>query len=163
MNRTQLIQYLYDRCRPDGDCLVWAGAADPSGTPKVRVPGMKGVKQARRLLLQAQGRGVDGLLAVSTCGNPKCMKHIAPWTRTQLQQRNATEHPPTVLRKARISAAMRAKPTTKLTADAAADIRYSGISTRQAAVKYGVSQSAAADVRRGHSWLEYSTPGAGLL
>jgi hypothetical protein len=67
-----MLEFLQTNAHRDEDCLIWAGAVDNSGYPKVQWQGRS--QSARRLLLTLRGRPPKGRqVAYATCGNLRCM------------------------------------------------------------------------------------------
>lgn len=163
MTPEQTKAWIWSRCTEDGDCMRWEGATDDCGTPQVRRPGSRKVEAARRVLLEAMGKKLDGLLATTTCDDPLCLaeEHCVAWTRKQLQKRNGAKLVGNVARNAKLSAAARARATLDL--EAVRQMRASNMTTRQAAAAYGVAQSTACDAMAHLTWKDYSSPFAGLI
>lgn len=166
MTPAETRDWLWSRCTPCGDCLLWDRAVDDGGVPQVRLPGSRKVSSARRVLLEALGRDITGRIATTKCGDQLCMaeQHVVAWTRKQLQKRSAKKFASSLLRSARLATARRR--TAKLTLEDAHELRRlraDGVSTREAAERFGVAQSTAAKAMRGESWRDYGGLFTGLL
>jgi hypothetical protein len=156
-------QWLWSRCTECGDCLLWQGATDDCGVPQVRLPGDRKVSAARRVLLQAMGKKIDGLIATTRCDDKRCMAegHVVAWTRKQLQMRSGRKYAGSITRNAKLAAASAQR--SKLRIEDARTIRSEGLDARQVMERYGVCKSTAHDVIAGRHWKEYSHPFAGLM
>lgn len=164
MNLKELAAEFRARCVDDGDCLAWDGAVDSSGCPQVRIPGSRKTFSARRICLEADGKKIFGLLATVNCGNKCCLapEHLVAMTRKQLQKRSGKIYAASVTRNAKLAEARR--KTAKLDFERVAQMRAEvGLTTRQAAAKYGVTQSTAQKIMRGELWKDYKNPFAGLM
>ena len=161
MSPDEIKAHIWSKCCQDGDCLLWTGAVNDAGVPQMRLPGTREVFSVRRLLLTAMGQDIAGRIASTKCGHQLCMaeKHVTPMTRKQLQKRSAKKFASSLLRSARLATARRR--TAKLTLEDAHELRRlraDGVSTREAAERFGVAQSTAAKAMRGESWRDYSNP-----
>lgn len=162
-NESAMRRIIDERTREDGDCLAWIGAVDSSGVPVVRVPGHRRLFSAKRVLGLLDGMKIEGKLVISTCECPNCMKHIAPITRLMLQRKTIRENPyhQSITRNKKIADKARAR-LSKITPEIVIEMRASGLSSRQAAKKYGICQSSASDILAYRSWKDYASPWAGL-
>lgn len=152
-------------CDEVGDCWEWRGALDGSA-PVMRPAGSRKLMPVRRAVMTLAGKSIgDGRLACAKCGNERCVnpEHAVALTRQQLQQRTAkvTQYGRSLVRAAKLASARRAY--SPLTAEAVAQMRASGLSTRAAAAAFGCGQSAAADILAGRTWRDYSNPMAGMV
>ena len=100
-------------------------------------------------------------IASTKCGHQLCMaeKHVTPMTRQQLQKRSGKKLTGNLVRAAKL--AMARRKTAKLTMEQAQEMRQlraEGVTTYEAAERYGISQGAAAKIMRGDSWRDYSNP-----
>ncbi|MBO9679545.1 MAG: hypothetical protein J7556_14985 [Acidovorax sp.] len=157
------LKMIHDRCDEVGDCWEWRYALDGTA-PVMRIPGMRKLVAVRRVVLDLSGKGVAGRLACASCCNPRCVapQHAVALTRQQLQQRTAqvTQYGRSRSRNAKLSHARRLRSS--MTEEAVAQMRSSGLSTRAAAVAFGCSQTAAADIMAFRTWKDYSSPFLGL-
>ncbi len=157
------IEAIHARCDEVGDCWEWRGPTN-DGVPIMRIDGSRRLLQVRRVVLQLQGKNIDGLLAIAKCRTRLCVKpaHAAPVTRAALQKLTAqeTRYGQRLSRRAALAAARR--KTAVLTEETVAEMRASGLTTHQAARAFGCSQSAAADAMVGRSWRDYTSPFAAL-
>lgn len=162
MTPEQIQKWIFDRCRPNGDCLEWSQAMH-SGHPACRLPGHP-TQSARRVLLEAMGKRVAGRLASCNCGNPRCMlpEHLVVLTRKQLQQRTAKETNFGARPSRRKKLAEARRKTAVLDMEKVQEMRERGLSSREAAAIYGVSQSCAHQALTGQTWNDYSNPFLGL-
>ena len=157
-----VVAHLHSLCRREGKCLLWTRAADGAGVPIVRLPGAKKVHQARRVLMQALGRDMQGLLATTRCGNPLCMDpaHCVAWTRKKLQKRSGQKFTGNVARAARLATVRRR--TAVLSMEKVREMRSRGLTGKQAAAEYGCSEAAAHKALSGATWKEYGSPFGGF-
>lgn len=163
MTPAEIKKWIFDRCEECGDCLLWKQAVDDAGVPVCRLPGGK-VLQARRVLMQALGRDIDGKIATTSCNHKRCMapEHVAAWTRKALQVRTvkATGFPQRLSRRAAIAESRR--KTAVLDMDKVLDMRARKLTGREAAAEFGVALSTAQKALAGDSWADYASPFAGL-
>lgn len=163
VNEATIRAFVASRVEQDGDCLVWIGAKDSHDAPIMRIPGERRFRPVRRILATLDGVKIESKLMTVTCGNPCCIKHVAPVTRKTLQRKTSKANPyqKSVLRNKRIADSSRAR-LSKLTIDIVAEIRSSGLASRAVAKQYGIGQSAASDILSHRSWRIYTSPWAGL-
>ncbi len=68
----EMLDFLRTHVRRDEDCLIWAGATDTSGYPKISWHGK--AQSAKRLLATLVGRAPHRRQVVyASCGNVRCM------------------------------------------------------------------------------------------
>lgn len=148
-----------------GDCQDWTGSLDGNGTPIMRKPGQRTWSPVRRVLLELAGRHIGTRLASTKCSNILCVcpAHIQPMTRTQLHTRSAqaTAYPRSIAR--RMAIAAKRRTTTHMTLESVAELRASGLPSRAAGLKYGISQSSASAILGHRTWRNYASPFAGLM
>lgn len=142
------LSYFLARGTRNGNCLEWDGAFDSWGAPVYKTKNKAGnwtnrpVRRAMAGLLDAPAT----IVASVTCGNPACIepKHIVKMTRSKLQHRTAklTGYGASEARRTAIAVKRRARGTV-LSMEIAREIRASGLTSRQAAAKWGVSQATA--------------------
>lgn len=159
------IEAIRANCDEVGDCWMWSGACDYKA-PIMRPAGTRSLIPVRRAILTIQGKLQPKRFAVTSCGNPECVNpdHIQQVTRSQLQTRTAkgSTYLSNPARKARISAARRAAGTT-LSMELVQEMRSLGLTSREAAKRYGCSQTAANDAIAGRTWKDYTNPFARLV
>lgn len=162
---TDVLKRIRANCTECGDCLMWNGSVDTSGTPMVRVPGNRKMTPVRRLVLQAMGTAIKGKLATTSCDRKLCVAqdHAVAATRAELQQLTAdrTLFQQRPGRNAKISASKRARGV--VTPEQVAELRASPLSTRAAARLMGIAQSTAQQIRSGETHKDYSSPFAGMV
>lgn len=165
MTPEDIKRWIWNRCTRCGKCLMWDGAVDDGGVPQLRLPGSKKVEPARRVLLKAMGKDIEGKLATTICGNQLCMdeKHAVAWSRKRLQRRSAkaTNYGQNAARRLAITKKRRA--TAILDMEKVRQMRADGLTSREAAQRYGVTQSTAAKALSGETWKEYASPFSGLI
>lgn len=165
IEQTVEMMYIHDKAERVGNCLFWLGSKDSYGVPLMRKPGARNFSPVRRVILELKGVDIGNKLASTKCGNPQCIceKHILPMTRKQLQIRTAktTNYAKSPARCAAI--AMKRRERAVLTIEKVAEMRASGLTTREAGRVYGVAQSTAASIMAHKVWKDYSNPFAGLM
>jgi DNA invertase Pin-like site-specific DNA recombinase len=112
------------------------------------------------------GQDIAGKIASTRCGHQLCMaeQHVTPMTRQQLQKRSGKKLVGNLARAAKLAATRR--KTAKLTMEQVQEMRQlraEGVTTHEAAKRYGITQGAAAKVMRGDSWRDYSSPYTQLM
>ncbi len=152
-------------CDEVGDCWEWRGALDGKA-PLMRISMTRRLVPVRRWILEQAGKMKEGCLACAKCNNPRCVapEHAVALTRQQLQERTAktTNYGSSIARQKKISAARRAQGTV-LTEEIVREMRECGMTSRQAAARYGCCQYAAWQAISGKTWKDYSNPFIGLL
>lgn len=158
-----LLERVYEKCIPDGECMNWTGAVQSKcNSPSIRrADGGHSVSLRRYMLEVAQGKKPYGNRVVSyNCGNSRCVRleHIGEITRNTLQERNDAQFNSLQrLRKAtRISA--KARSRAKLTPEIVQEIKASSEPQRVIAAKYGIVQSTVSQIKRGVTWQDYTNP-----
>jgi DNA-binding CsgD family transcriptional regulator len=160
-----LLEYLRARSDEVGQCWEWTGALQgPRGAPVMRHDGV--AQPVRRVIAEQLGLPVRSRMATVRCCNNLCVNpaHVVVLTRKQLQQRTAkvTQLHADPLRCRKL--AQTARRTAKLTEAQVIEIRsLDGLTQRQIAAQYGVSQSTVSAIRRGVKWKDYSNPWLQLL
>lgn len=163
MTPAQIAQWIWARCHEDGDCMIWDGAIAANAGPAVTSPYTGRTAPARRVLMQALGIEIDGLICTTTCQHNCCMArgHIVAWTRQELQLRTGKSLSGNHARNAKLAQAARRR--SYLTMEIVRDMRASGLPAKQVAQQWGVPLQTAARVLRHDSWRDYSSPFAGLF
>ena len=159
-----------DRCEEEGNCLVWTGTLSSIGYPTVYESQAGKVFLAKRYALWLAGRMErdDPSPVQCLCGNRRCVapSHHRPSTIREIAQRAAKAGAFSSLqRRMAISRGVRASGVTKLTLEAAREIRLSGDPSQVLAGRYGVSRSLINRIRANEVWRETaaSNPFAGLM
>lgn len=162
-NESTMRRIIDERTREDGDCLLWTGARDTNGVPVIKIIGHNKLIAAKRVLAILSGQNIEGKFMVSTCGCDHCMKHITPLTRRMVQRRTVlmNPYPKSPVRNKKIAEKSRER-ISNITMEIVIEMRASGLSSRQAAKKYGICQSSASDILAYRSWKDYASPWAGL-
>jgi hypothetical protein len=90
MTPEAFIELIGKRAIWEGDCLIWQNCLR-DGVPVFSAPDGK-TYNVRRWGMQQTGRKMVGLLACSSCADPRCIApaHFTALTRTQLQKRTAS-------------------------------------------------------------------------
>lgn len=161
----KLLEYLRARSEEVGECWEWTGALQSArGSPVMRHERV--AQPVRRVIAIELGMQVKGRMATVRCCNSLCVRpeHVVVLTRKQLQQRTAKvtqlHANPTRCRKL----AQTARRTAKLTEAQVAEIRaLEGLTQRQIAARYGITQATVSAIRRGVKWKDYSNPWLQLL
>lgn len=160
-----LLEYLRARSEEVGECWEWTGALQSArGSPVMRYERV--AQPVRRVIAIELGMQVKGRMATVRCCNSLCVnpEHVVVLTRKQLQQRTAKvtqlHANPTRCRKL----AQTARRTAKLSEAQVAEIRaLEGLTQRQIAGRYGITQATVSAIRRGVKWKDYSNPWLQLL
>lgn len=162
---TWLVEYLQARSDEVGDCWEWNRAVQGKGQiPVMRYQGR--AQQVRRVIAVETGMWLQGRLATCRCANMRCVnpEHVTTVTRQQLQKRTAKatgmHMSPARCRKL----AQSARRTGKLTEAQVAEIRaIEGVTQRDIAKMYGITQPTVSAIRRGVKWKDYSNPWLQLM
>lgn len=140
MNTT--LDWLSQRARPDGDCLIWGGAKNDRGYGQVMWNGR--VVYVHRLAYESEhGPIPDGLYVCHTCDNPPCFNPVHLWAGTNAENQQDAKA------KGRRASGER-HPGHRLTTEQIAVIRASNGNQRVLAEQLGVSQSLISRIRAGH-------------
>lgn len=146
-----------------GECWDWRGALQRGGcTPTMRMG--SGTIAVRRALAIEMGLSLQRRVATVGCGNRLCVRpeHVQTISRAKLQKRIASDlqlHP-TRARKL----AEKARQSGKLNETQVAEIRAAeGLTQRQLAAQYGISQATVSSIRRGEKWKDYRNPWMQLM
>ncbi len=132
----------------DGDCLIWKGRLSrSSGHPKY------GDKVMRRVVWQAKnGPLLPGQFVTVTCGNPKCLEHLAITSKAEIARR--TNANPRVKAVKRMKSTIASRKNAKLTVEKARYIRESELDNHSLAQMFGVSHGLISKVRTNNAWVE---------
>jgi hypothetical protein len=160
-----MLSLIESKTIPDGKCRIWQGPLS-SGTPVMRVPGLRDVMAVRRLVLLELGPPRPNRFASATCGNPLCVsaRCVKPMTRRQLQKTTAANNDfhKSPSRAAKI--AISAKKRRRFDDATAASILTDHRSGRELARDMGVHQSVIQGIRAGKTYKDASiNPWAGLF
>jgi hypothetical protein len=154
-------QRILARCVEVGECLEWQGPLSPGSGIYIGEGDKKLI--ARRVLWEKQhGEIPHGMLVTSSCGNPRCLKHLACITPGQRNKRTAAAglfSTPAV--RAKVAAARRRN--SKLSDEGVARIRAFEGRVPDIAAAEGVSESYAYMLRRGRFRQEFTNPFASLI
>jgi hypothetical protein len=146
----------------DGDCWRWTGPMACGRYPLLNHAGRSTLAR-RALWALVNGPIPAGLILRCTCGLGDCvnLEHMRLTTyRSVAKEVAALGGMSGRVRAARIAAAKRRAG--KLSAAAAAEIRYSDEPVSVLAKRHGVSKTWAHRIRAGVAWREYASPWAGL-
>lgn len=162
------LDQIRERCIEVGNCWEWQGGTS-NGLPKIYVPGKDGKRgghtPARRYVMKLMGTKLEqGQLVSPKCGNSLCIAphHAVISNRSEVALRmHANGFSKTAAFRAKIGAIGRAR--SKLTPEIVQEMRLSGLTTRAAGKKYGISQYSAWRIMSGNAWKDYSSPFAGLV
>lgn len=152
------LDWLYARCRQEGDCLVWTGYLDAFGVPQTRIDGR--ARPVRRLVWQAaRGNLLRGLWVCCTCETKGCVNpdHLE---QTHRSTRMRGRFMP-VTQRANIALARRA--VSRISEDAIREMRESDCELKPLAEKYGVDLTYVSAVRLGKIRRDLTNPFAGLM
>lgn len=154
------------RCRVCGDCWEWQGATNGVGHPKVAWLTAEGKthKSARRVVWEVvRGPLTDKQLVTVSCDNQKCLNpaHLKLTTKSAVAKKNNAKTGTSLKRRASVAKTNRVK-FGKITMEIAREIRASEKSGVELAREFDCSVSLISHVRVGRSWVEHSSPFAGL-
>jgi len=147
-----------------GDCWEWNGATQ-SNSPTPAINWKRKVQPVRRLLASEMGKQITGKFVTCKCRNELCVNpdHLLIVTRKRLQEMLAKERNYQVSPVRMKKLADKARLTSKLTVELAAEIREAEGTQRAIAARYGVTQSTVSVIKRGKTWRDYSNPFAQLI
>jgi hypothetical protein len=154
------------RCTICGDCWEWKGACNGVGHPKVAWMNEDGRthKSARRVVWTiVRGELPDTKLVTVSCGNIRCLNpaHLKLTSKAEVARR--TNAKPSTQFKRRVKAAAAKQATEgKITMEIAREIRASEKTGKDWARDLNCSVSLISKVRQNKSWVDYSSPFAGL-
>ena len=153
---SDIVQRLLARTIEDADCLIWQGRLGrAAGQPKSRN------FSARRLLWEAQhGPLKVSQLVTVTCGNPKCLEHLAITNKAEVARKTGADPRVKAIKRAKSMADKR--PKGKLSMEKAREIRNSELTGKALASIYGVSEDLISKVRHHKAWRESANPFTGL-
>lgn len=149
------LRKIADRCEEEGDCLLWQQGVNSHGIPFSQHNGK--ITNIRRLVYQlAKGIELDGsLLVVMKCENSRCLIHdhmlaISRMAFTRRMAKTGKMGVNSPCDRRRVAAQNR--PSNKINAEIAAQIRAEPGTQMQRAKKFGVSQSLVAKIDQGTCW-----------
>lgn len=154
----RVLTLLQENTIEDGGCLIWQGRLSASrGHPK------HGTLVMRRAVWEAKYAPLDKADRITTtCGNPRCLEHLAKTTRSEIAQRVNAD--PRVKAIKRVKAAEWARANrAKLDMEKVRHIRSSTEDDHTLARQYGVDHSLISKVRTNKAWVDRTaSPFAGL-
>lgn len=160
-SQQELLQEIYDRCRADDGCMVWAGHLDQQRGPVMYAAWGGTERSVRRRVWAAYRRKLDFSHSIAmTCENPEtCVlfEHMEKVSRGIKQQgkRKTLAH--------RRAIAIAKRQSAKLDETKVAEIRTSEKSGHRLARELKVSQTTVQKVRANDAWRNYrATPFSGL-
>ena len=160
MSGAYLMEKIRARCEENGDCLLWPGAITTRG-PVVTL-NQKQIQLRRVVWEDAHQKPFPSDRVASVdCGHINCLAdtHIIARTRAQLVARTNRMHA-SAGRNAKIANGKRRD--SKLSEEAAEEIRTSGLSAQEMAEKHSITKAYVYMIRAGHFRRNYSSPFAGL-
>jgi transposase len=136
-----------------------------SNSPTPAINWKRKVQPVRRLLASELGKQITGKFVTCKCRNELCVNpdHLLIVTRKRLQEMLAKERNYQVSPVRMKKLADKARLTSKLTVELAAEIREAEGTQRAIAARYGVTQSTVSVIKRGKTWRDYSNPFAQLI
>lgn len=154
---TVTVESIHAQCEEVGDCLEWQGRTQ-NGSPQVyvgRPNGCSKYRTARRVLMELlKGEPIPAeMRCVATCGNGRCMSHLALRTYTQIGKSAAKKGASPSAKAARTRGA-RKRASTKLSMEKAREIRASELSSAELALLHDVNRTLIYAIRRGEVWRE---------
>lgn len=153
------VKAIHAQCIEEGDCMLWTGRTNGCGHPKLsRQP-------ARRVVWEAVNGPIPaGKMVTTSCRDVACLEptHLVLTTKSEVSLINNACTATRLKRSATAARTARAK-FGKITMAIAREIRSSDKTGRDWAKELGVSVSLVSLVRQNKSWVEHSSPWAGLL
>lgn len=158
------------RCEEEGDCWIWQQGTNSMGQPNAR-DGDKSVQVRRRVWeLSHVDRDIGkGMFVIAGCTHKLC---VSPTCALRLNGRqymawlNKHGKVNTVATQAARTAAVRARPATKLTLEKAAELAKrinAGEDRGTVAADYGISRCHANRVARGDQWAKPPIPNSSIF
>jgi hypothetical protein len=166
MTRTAVMDWLLERVRQEGSCLIWTCALNNQGLPVASVDGVRARNVRRWLFEELEGDLNPGMKLVPTCRNGRClsMKHCAELLPAQLSELLGIEgRLSTPARRAacrRVSRA--ASPNSMEQAKHARSLRAAGAKLREISAATGLTISNASKICTGKAWVD-TAPGASVF
>jgi hypothetical protein len=160
---SEAVSAILARCEEVGDCMVWTGSDNGSGHPKIRVAG-KSFSARRAMWRLLHTRAIPSrMMVTTTCRDKACLcpEHLTLATKSSVSLAAATST--ALFRRAVASARTNRATQGKITMEIAREIRCSNKSGRDYAKELGVSPSHISKIRTNQSWVEFSSPFAGLM
>lgn len=153
------LQQIHARCTECGECLLWQGATNGAGHPKLHN------KSARRAVYEmAKGKLPKTMKVGVNCGQAKCLRIAHLETRSVSEISKISNAQPATKLKRQVKTAKSARSRLgKITMEIAREWRNSDRPGVELAREADVSPSLVSLVRRGKSWVEHSNPFAGLM
>lgn len=137
-----LLQFLQENVRPDGDCLIWAGAQSAGRRPVVQHNHKQ--HDGRRLMLQLLGHQLEGKCVWTQC-HPLCMAlpHLRIGPFAQMMRAKKHRFPRGTVRA--VEVALSRKNTARAgiaQVRAIAEAKALGATNAELAQRYGVTAQA---------------------
>lgn len=145
-----------------GDCLIWTGSFVHDVAPVISIGNKK--LYVKRVLMEQAGKDIHGKCVRSSCGQSSCVnpKHLEIVTKAAVIKHTASTGVfSTNAVRARVAAAKRS--TSKLSQEAATEIRNSDEPMKDLASRYGITEAYGYMIRRGQFRRDYSNPFSGLM
>lgn len=160
---TLRIMSVMDKTHEDCDCLIWHGATNGVGHPKMRTDGMS--CSVRRFVWELhKGELEQSQLVTTTCGQASCLNpaHLKLTTKSKVSKIN-NARPDVKMRRAASAARTNQAKFGKLSMEIAREIRESEKDGKQLAAELGVHPSLISKVRQGRAWVDRRNPFMGLM
>lgn len=157
MDSVKFMQRHLAKCEEDGDCLLYMGALDQYGAPRV-----DGEPLRRRVWRMREGPIPKGMMVGVSCGRANCLEHLALRTRAENMKINMSR--PDTLARMAVRSRARQRETGKLSFAKVAEIRVRAANETQYALaaEFGVAQSLISKVVNKRAWWDERCPFAGL-
>lgn len=151
------LEQIHAKCVDDCGCMLWTGAHNHKGHPKIRDT------SARRVVWElTEGPIPPGKLVSVDCGRASCLSHLVLTTKADAA-RKANARADVKIKKTLGNARIAREKFGRITMDIAREIRASAETGKSIAERLAVSPSLVSLVRRGKSWREATAnPFAGL-
>lgn len=160
---SDIIEAIRSRCIEVGDCLEWQGSMGAGRNGSQPISG-KDKRPVRRLMWEAEhGPIPEGRIVCCTCGNSRCVGHLALGKRGDPQRLRArlglTRHMPSTI--ASLTRGARERATAKHSMEQARAVReLAAIGIPDVLISWAtdVTPDAVGEIRRGHTWREHMAP-----
>ena len=160
MRKTIDLQAIHDKTIERDDCWIWSGGDNGAGQPKIH--GRSGRRVTWEAAFGERLRKTTQITVI--CGNPMCLNpdHLKKTTKGEITRINNEVATSKMGRKINGAKTNRQK-FGKINMEIAHEIRASSECGKTLADRLGVSDSLIWNVRHGRSWVDHTSPFAGLL
>lgn len=152
LSDAEMLTFLRQCVRSDGDCLIWAGSFY-AGTSRPRILWRRKERPACRLLMELSGAPVAGRIVYHTCGDPRCMniRHLRAGTRADANRENAKAGHLLTGAQRSVASLLGHAERARLSVREAPEVlrmRAAGATNRAIGARYGVTEARVSDALR---------------